>query len=442
MEDAGFASAVSLETLDTSIGFATQWGVVVGDTHEIVAAVGRHVLAFGCPVVEDLLAHVERPVKRWRVVVDQLGVGHDLADRANHVANGANVWCGGFDPQQIGAVLQTVDAVEHAALFAGAVAELVQTVWQPHRANELAVLFEQNFAVFDVVHVCHFVDFEEGQVLAGGVARLLRNRKLLGEAGTEGVGTSNDHTVVDTQLKKGVADGVDLGIEVFVRNRDLAVLMTALLGIAHLVFNLDATCASFDHLLGQQVTGFFVAEARIDIGDDRHDMGFEVVDRAERVGLGRSVASGTGFVEVTVDLVELTGVGLLEEVIELSDELRHNGLLVHGLIRKWTEVGAHCCDHPAGQVQVTASGGAVVLLDSDHLLLADEAVPAAQALGVTGYVFVVTGHVIAHDLCGVLGDVEAGQEAILQLHASRRLGADCGPWASALLSQRCVTFDG
>ena len=34
-------------------------------------------------------------------------------------------------------------------------------------------------------------------------------------------------------------------------------------------------------------------------------------------------------IEVTEDLVELTGIGLLEEVVELGDELGNNGLLMH-----------------------------------------------------------------------------------------------------------------
>jgi hypothetical protein len=46
-----------------------------------------------------------------------------------------------------------------------------------------------------------------------------------------------------------------------------------------------------------------------------------------------------------------------------------------------------------------------MLLDRDHLLLGDEAVPAAQRLGVLGGIGVIGGHVRAHDARGVLGDL-------------------------------------
>jgi hypothetical protein len=68
-----------------------------------------------------------------------------------------------------------------------------------------------------------------------------------------------------------------------------------------------------------------------------------------------------------------------------------------------------------------------VLLDRDHLLLADEAVPAAERLRVVGRILVVGGHVLAHDLGGVAGDIKAGAEAVLQAHAGHRFGLDAIP---------------
>jgi hypothetical protein len=55
-----------------------------------------------------------------------------------------------------------------------------------------------------------------------------------------------------------------------------------------------------------------------------------------------------------------------------------------------------------------------MLLDGDHLLLADEAVPATQRLGVVGRIGIIGSHVAAHDRGGVAGDVEPGAEAVLK----------------------------
>jgi hypothetical protein len=73
-----------------------------------------------------------------------------------------------------------------------------------------------------------------------------------------------------------------------------------------------------------------------------------------------------------------------------------------------------------------------VLLDRDHLLLADEAMPAAERLGVERRVGIIGRHVLAHDLGGVACNVETGLEAVLQPHAGNRLRADAVPGALAL----------
>ena len=57
----------------------------------------------------------------------------------------------------------------------------------------------------------------------------------------------------------------------------------------------------------------------------------------------------------------------------------------------------------------------------------DEAVPAAERLGVFGGVGIIGGHVAAHERRGVPGDVQAGLEAVLQAHAGDRFGVDAVP---------------
>ena len=100
------------------------------------------------------------------------------------------------------------------------------------------------------------------------------------------------------ELEEGVAHGVDLRDEVLVRNGDLAVLVAALLLVRDLVLDLHGAGARLDHLLGQQVGGLGVAEAGVDVGDDRHDVGLVVVDLRLDELLGRLVAGGAGGVEL------------------------------------------------------------------------------------------------------------------------------------------------
>jgi hypothetical protein len=65
-----------------------------------------------------------------------------------------------------------------------------------------------------------------------------------------------------------------------------------------------------------------------------------------------------------------------------------------------------------------------MLFDRDHFLLRDEPVPAAERLGVIGRIDVIGGHVFAHDVGGITGDIEAGLETVLQLHAGNGFRAD------------------
>ena len=172
-----------------------------------------------------------------------------------------------------------------------------------------------------------------------------------------------------------------------------------------------------------------MAETGVDVGNDRHHVGLVAVDLVLDLGGTGAVTGLLGLFQGAEQVVELPGVGLAQEGVELLDQARHGGLLVHGLVGQRAELGAQGGDHPAGEVEVAALGGAEVLLDGDQLLLADEAVPAAQGLGVLGGVGVVGRHVFAHDLRGVLGDVQAGLEAVLGTHAGNVLGADVGPLA-------------
>ncbi len=226
---------------------------------------------------------------------------------------------------------------------------------------------------------------------------LVGHGDLLGQARAEGVGAGDDHAVVHAQFQEGVAHRADLGQEVLMGNRDLAVLVAALLLVGHLVLDLDGAGARLDHLLGQQVGRLGVAETGVDIGDDRHHMGLEVVDPVLH-SLGRHLVTGfAGGIEFAEQAAQFAGIGLAQEGVQLLDQRGHSGLLVHRLVGQRAELGAQGRDHPAREIEVTLVGAVEMLLDGNQLLLADKAVPATQGLGVLGAVSIVLSHVLAHD---------------------------------------------
>jgi hypothetical protein len=216
-------------------------------------------------------------------------------------------------------------------------AELEKVRRQALRAHQLAVAGDEDVAVADLGD---FLAIEEAVVLVGDVAGFAGEGDLLGQAGAERVGAGNDHAVLDAELHEGVTDRPDLREEVLVRHGDLAVLVTALLLVGDLVFDLDAAGARLDEFLGQQVGRLGIAEAGVDVGDDRHDVRLIVVDVVLELGGLDRVAGLAGRVEIAEHHAEFTGVGLLEERVELLDQRRDAGLLVHRLVGQRTELAA------------------------------------------------------------------------------------------------------
>ncbi len=353
----------------------------------------------------------------------------------------------GFDPQHVCAVLQAGDAVQNNTVFARARLEAEQARGQTLRLQQLAVGLDHNVAVLDLGSVVDVLAVQEAVVLVAQVTRLVGYRDLLGQASTQGVSTGNDHTVIHTQFQERQANRVDLGQEVSVRNGYFTVLVTTLLLVRNLVFDLDTASTGFDHLLGQQVGGFGVTETSVDVRNDGHNVGFVVVDLLlDFLGLS-GVTSFLGLIQSAEQVVQFPGIGLTQEGVQLFDQARNRSLLVHGLVRQRAELGTQGGNHPARQVQVTTLGGTEVLLDGDHLLLADETVPATQRLSVLGRIGIVSSHVFTHDLGGVLGDVQTSLELVLGAHAGRVLRVDGVPGrvllqnGSDLVDVLCVRHD-
>src|SRR5690606_40575774 len=101
----------------------------------------------------------------------------------------------GFDPQQVSAVLQGGDAVQNNAVFTSTFAELEQTGGQALGLEQLAVGLDDHVAVLDVVSAGDVVTVQEAVVLVTQVAGFVGYGDLLGQTGTQGVGTrSEEHT--------------------------------------------------------------------------------------------------------------------------------------------------------------------------------------------------------------------------------------------------------
>ena len=199
VEDASPRCAIALEGADLLVGFDGQLGGVIVDTHQLGAVIGRHVLACFGPRIEHLLAEIERPVEAGRIVVDELRIRHDLADTVDHFGNLFDVRLLGLDPQQVGAVLQAGDAVEHHAVHARAGAELEEVRRQALGRKQLAVAADEHLPVADVGRI-DFIGIEEAVVLVAEIACFLGESDLLGETGPERIGAGDDDAVLDTHL--------------------------------------------------------------------------------------------------------------------------------------------------------------------------------------------------------------------------------------------------
>ena len=338
------------------------------------------------------------------------------ADCINERGYLLEVWYSCLDPEEVSPALEAGHAVQDHPLLVGVVPELVQAVGHPHRLEELPLPVDEALALLEVSHGVHGGDLQEAVVLVRQVPGGLGDRDFLGEPRPQGVSPGHNDSVLHAELEEGVPHGVDLGEEVLVGDGDLTGLVTALLGVAHLVLHLDAAGTGQDHLLGQLVSRLLVSKPRINVGNDGDNVGLEVVDQVDDPRHLRLVVLLPGLVQEPEELVELPGVGLPEEGVDLLNEPGHGGFLVHALVREGPELGPHGGDHPARQVEIPLIRAPEMLLDGDHLLLGHKPVPAAEGLGKQAAVVVVLLHVLPHDLRGVLGYIETSLELVLQLH--------------------------
>ena len=131
---------------------------------------------------------------------------------------------------------------------------------------------------------------------------------------------------------------MNLSDEVFMRYSDFTGLVTTLLRVRHLVFDLQRTSTRFDHFLGEQVGGFVVTKTCIDVRNDWHNVGLETVDLCSDFSCFSRIACVVGFFQRTEQVVHFFGVSLTQEGIDFFDQGRYRGFFVHGLVWQWAKL--------------------------------------------------------------------------------------------------------
>ena len=106
--------------------------------------VSRQIFARCLPFAINLLTKRQSPVKRRRVVVDELGVWYVLANFTDHRCDLCDVWLLGFDPEQICTVVEASDAIKNNAIKTGTFTEGVEPVIETNRLYQLAILVDRN----------------------------------------------------------------------------------------------------------------------------------------------------------------------------------------------------------------------------------------------------------------------------------------------------------
>ena len=91
----------------------------------------------------------------------------------------------GFDPQQVGTVLQAGNTVKNDAIFTGARLELVEARSEALGFHQLTVLLDDHVAIIDVGGVFDHIAIQETVVLIAEIAWLIGDGNFLRQASTE-----------------------------------------------------------------------------------------------------------------------------------------------------------------------------------------------------------------------------------------------------------------
>ena len=104
-------------------------------------------MSFSGPCIKHLLTEIQRPIEAWRVIVGKLCIWNDFANAVYHACNLLNMRLFRFDPDEVRAILKRGDAIQYAAIFASAGAELEQIGRQALWTQQLSVAVQNDIAI-------------------------------------------------------------------------------------------------------------------------------------------------------------------------------------------------------------------------------------------------------------------------------------------------------
>ena len=172
--------------------------------------------------------------------------------------------------------------------------------------------------------------------------------------------------------------------------------MPALLFVGHLILNLDCAGTRLNHFLSQQVCGFLVTKAGINICNDWHHVSLKLINLLGEALNLYLVASLFRCIQLAEQPAKLTGIGLAQKGVQLLNQTGDRRFFVHGLVGEWPKFRAKSRDHPPREIQIFFIRGTEMLLNGNQFLLADKPMPTAKGLCVTGRIRIVGGHIRTH----------------------------------------------
>jgi hypothetical protein len=194
---------------------------------------------------------------------------------------------------------------------------------------------------------------EEAVVLIADVAGFAGEGDLLGQPSAERVGARDDHALVHAEFEERIAHRRILAMKSSCGTVTLPSWWPHCFSSETWFSIWMQQAPASMNFLAKQIRRLGIAEARVDIGHDRHDVRFMGVDIVLNLGRAHLVASRSRRVEIAEQLVQLARIGLAQEGVEFLDQRRNAGLLVHRLIGQRPEFAAQRRDHPAREVEVT-----------------------------------------------------------------------------------------
>jgi len=105
--------------------------------------------------------------------------------------------------------------------------------------------------------------------------------------------------------------------------------MAALLDVGNLVFDLYAAGTGFDDFLRQQVSGFLVTKTRVDVGNNRYHVSFEIIYLVLNSLFLNTIAGFTGGIKFAEQSAQFTCISLAQVGVNFFNQFWHRGFFMH-----------------------------------------------------------------------------------------------------------------